>query len=108
MARLSAVPITVSETEKACLKQLLRRTSTPQQVALRAKIILRASLGEGHGDISRGIGITKDTSRLWRNRWIELSSHGMSVEKRLEDAARSGTPATFTLEQLTQLYARLV
>jgi putative transposase len=29
----------------------------------------------------------------------------MSVEERLEDAARSGTPATFTLEQLTQLYA---
>jgi transposase len=105
MARLSAVPITVSETEKACLEQLLRRTSTPQQVALRAKIILRASSGESHGDISRALGITKDTSRLWRNRWRELSGHEMSVEERLEDAARCGTPATFTLEQLTQLYA---
>ncbi len=101
MARLSAVPITVSETEKADLEQLLRRTSTPQQIALRAKIILRASSGESHGDISRGLGITKDTSRLWRNRWIELSGNGMTVE----DAARCGAPATFTLEQLTQLYA---
>jgi putative transposase len=51
-----------------------------------------------------GLGITKDTSRLWRNRWIELSERAMSVEERLEDAARCGTPATFTLEQLTQLY----
>ena len=108
MARLSAVPITVSETEKADLEQLLRRTSTPQQIALRAKIILRASTGESHGDISRGLGITKDTSRLWRNRWIELSGNGMTVEERLEDAARCGAPATFSLEQLTQLYARLV
>jgi putative transposase len=54
MARLSAVLITVSETEKADLERLLRRSSTPQQIALRAKIILRASSGEGHGDISRG------------------------------------------------------
>ena len=104
MPRLSAEPITLSESEQADLEKLLRRTSTPQQVALRAKIILRASTGEGHGEISRGLGITKDTSRLWRNRWLELNEHGMSVEERLEDAARCGAPATFTLEQLTQLY----
>jgi transposase len=105
MPRLSAAPIVLSETEKADLERLLRRSSTPQQIALRAKIILRASSGEGHGEISRGLGITKDTSRLWRNRWVELSERELSVEERLEDAARSGTPATFTLEQLTQLYA---
>jgi putative transposase len=29
----------------------------------------------------------------------------MSVLEKLEDAARSGKPATFTIEQLTQLYA---
>jgi hypothetical protein len=103
MPRLSAAPLTLSETEKGDLERLLRRSSTPQQIALRAKIILRASSGEGHGEISRGLGITKDTSRLWRNRWIELSERAMSVEERLEDAARSGTPATFTLEQLTAI-----
>jgi putative transposase len=92
MPRLSAAPIRLSETEKADLERLLRRSSTPQQIALRAKIILRASSGEGHGEISRGLGITKDTSRLWRNRWIELSECAISVEERLEDAARSGTP----------------
>jgi transposase len=105
MPRLSAVPIILSETEKAELEKLLRRSRTPQQIALRAKIILHSGAGEGHGEISRALGISKYTSRLWRSRWIELSGREMSVEERLEDAARCGTPATFSLEQLTQLYA---
>lgn len=105
MSPLIAAPLNLSESEKADLEKLLRRSSTSQQIALRAKIILRASMGEGHGEISRALGITKDTSRLWRNRWLELRDIEMSVQEKLEDAARSGKPATFTIEQLTQLYA---
>jgi putative transposase len=105
MARLSASPIILSDLEKAELERLLRRASTPQQIAMRAKIILRAGAGEGHGEISRGLGITKDTSRLWRRRWQSLAQSDYSVEERLEDAQRPGTPAKFSLEQLTQLYA---
>jgi transposase len=105
MPRLAAPAIILSEPEKSDLEKLLRRSSTAQQVALRARIILRAGAGEGHGEISRGLGITKDTSRLWRRRWLELSDSELSVEERLSDAARPGTPGTFTLEQLTELYA---
>jgi putative transposase len=35
----------VSETEGRDLEQLVKRPSTPQQLALRAKIVLRASQG---------------------------------------------------------------
>jgi hypothetical protein len=51
------------------------------------------------------LGIPKYTSRLWRNRWLELRDVELPVQEKLEDAARSGKPATFTIEQLTQLYA---
>ena len=105
MPPLAAVPIILSESEKAELEKLLRRSSTSQQLAMRAKIILRASAGEGHGEIARALEITKYTSRLWRNRWLELRDVEMSVLEKLEDAARSGRPASFTIEQLTQLYA---
>jgi putative transposase len=105
MPQLTAVPISLSESEKADLEKLLRRSSTSQQIALRAKIILRAAAGEGHGEIARALGIAKYTSRLWRNRWLELRDREMSVEEKLEDLARSGKPATFSIEQLTQLYA---
>jgi putative transposase len=105
MPQLAAEPIILSESETAELEKLLRRSSTPQQIAMRAKIILSASQGQGHGEISRALGIAKCTSRLWRNRWLSLVEVEMPVEQKLSDEARSGKPATFTIEQLTQLYA---
>ncbi|NJR41808.1 MAG: helix-turn-helix domain containing protein [Akkermansiaceae bacterium] len=105
MARLSAAPIVLNDSEQAALEKLVRRPSTSQQIVLRAKIILRASAGEGHGDIARGLGITKETSRRWRQRWRELDDSELSVSERLEDAARRGAPAKFSIEQLTHLYA---
>lgn len=76
-----------------------------QQVVLRAKIILRAGQGQGHGEISRGLDVSKEMSRVWRQRWLELSAQELPVIERLKDAPRSGTPPTFTIEQITQLYA---
>ena len=105
MPRMTAAPITLSASEQADLEALVRRPSTAQQIALRAQIILRASRGESHGQISRELGISKDTSRLWRHRWLTVSPRGMAVVERLRDAPRPGTPATFGLEQITQLYA---
>jgi len=105
MARLAATPIILSETEQTDLEHLIRRRSTPQQIALRAKIILKAGQGKGHGDIARELEISKEMSRRWRGRWLELSPRQGSVEDRLQDAPRPGAPATFTLEQITQLYA---
>jgi putative transposase len=95
----------VSETERRDLEQLVKRPSTPQQLALRAKIILRASQGESQGQIARELGIGEQMSRCWRRRWQELQTSELPVAERLADAPRPGAPATFTLEQITQLYA---
>jgi putative transposase len=105
MPRLTAASITLSAAERTELEKLVKRPSTPQQIALRGSIILRASRGENHGQISRELGISKDTSRLWRKRWIEVSLRGIPVLERLRDAPRPGSPPTFSLEQITQLYA---
>jgi putative transposase len=104
MPRLAAPTIVLSESERKDLEKLVRRCSTSQQIALRARIILRAGEGEGHGEIARGLGVTKDTSRQWRRRWMELREKELSVEERLKDVARPGTPGKFSLEQLTALY----
>ena len=95
----------VSETERRALEQLVKRPSPPQQLALRAKIILRASQGDSQGQIARELGIGEQMSRCWRRRWQELQTSELLVSERLADAPRSGAPATFTLEQITQLYA---
>jgi putative transposase len=108
MPRLAATPITLATEEQTALEKIARRPSTAQQIALRATIVLRAAQGASHGEIARELGITQDTSRLWRNRWLELSARELPVEDRLQDAPRPGCPPTFTLEQITQLYALVV
>ncbi|MGD1940326.1 MAG: helix-turn-helix domain-containing protein [Leptolyngbyaceae cyanobacterium] len=97
--------LVVSESERHELEQLIKRPSTPQQLVLRAKIILRASEGESQGQIARELGIGAQTSRCWRRRWQALQGSELPVAKRLADAPRAGAPATFTLEQITQQYA---
>jgi putative transposase len=95
----------LDDSEREQLQQLLLRHSTPQQLALRASIILLADDGRNHREIARELKISRDMARLWRNRWLALSAKELSVMQRLQDAERSGTPATFSLEQVVQLFA---
>lgn len=95
----------VSESERRELEQLVKRPSTPQQLALRGQIILRASQGDSQGQIARELGIGEQMSRCWRRRWQALQTSELPVSERLADAPRPGAPATFTLEQITHLYA---
>lgn len=105
MPRQTAAPIVLSESERTELEQLSKRPSTAQQVALRAKIILRANEGISQGQIARELGIGEEMSRRWRRRWLALSESERPVADRLADAPRPGAPASFSLEQITQLYA---
>lgn len=105
MPRLAPTPLQLSETERTQLQQVVKRHSTPQQIALRANIILLADEGLNHRDIGRELNISRDMARLWRNRWLDLSTKDIPVLERLADAPRPGSPATFSLEQILQLFA---
>ncbi len=105
MARLAPPPVQLTETEREQLQQLVNRHSTSQQIALRARIILLAEEGKNHREIASTLGISRDLARLWRNRWLELSEKAIAVAERLKDAQRPGGPMTFSLEQITQLFA---
>ena len=82
MPRLSAPAISLSASEQDELKPLAKRPSTPQQIALRAKIILRAAQGDSHGTIAGALGISKAMSRRWQGRWWALSSRQVPVTER--------------------------
>jgi putative transposase len=102
--RLAPKPLHLSETEQEQLQQLVNRHSTPQQIAIRASIILLADEGQNHREIARTLNISRDMARLWRNRWLELSEKNRTVVERLADAQRPGGPMTFSLEQILQLF----
>jgi putative transposase len=105
MPRLAPTPLQLSAIEREQLQQIVRRHSTPQQIALRTQIVLLADEGLNHREIARELGISRDMARLWRNRWLELSQKEIPVVERLADAPRPGAPATFSLEQILQLFA---
>jgi transposase len=98
----------LSETEKKELEALVRRHSTPQQLARRAQMILAAKEGKRNGQIAREHGASVDTVRKWRMHWIGLqaiSLEDLSVRERLADTPRPGRPSQITAEQTCQMIA---
>lgn len=105
MPKSTPEPLHLEDGERQQLHQLVNRHNTAQQLALRASIILLADEGHNHREIARELNISRDMARLWRTRWLSSTQKNMTVEARLQDAERSGAPATFSLEQIVQLFA---
>jgi putative transposase len=98
----------LSEQEQRELEALVRRHSTPQQVAQRGRMILAAAEGQNNSQIARAVGVSVDTVRSWRMRWIGLqavSLEELAVSERLTDVQRPGRPAEITAEQTCQMVA---
>ena len=104
MAHPPADPIVLSAAERDALERLVRAHSTPQQLALRAQIILLAADGIPNRQSARCLGITVRTVRCWRRRWDDQPD--LDGTARLADAPRPGTPATFTAVPITLLSQR--
>jgi putative transposase len=100
--------ITLTEVERQELQRLIKRHTTPQQIALRARLILAAADGLNNAQVAHQEAVSVDTARHWRTRWLESRSvalRELSVKERLADAPRSGKPPTITDEQVCQIVA---
>jgi putative transposase len=101
-------PLSLTEVERNELKGLVRRHSTAQQMALRARILLEADAGKNNSQIARELGVSVETVRAWRKRWLALqpvAASDLSVEDRLSDIPRPGRRSQITAEQICQLIA---
>ena len=101
-----AVKLTAKERQG--LEQLVRRHSTPQQMALRSRIVLIAVDGKNNIQIARESDIAVETARHWRDRWLALqpiSLDDLTIAERLEDLPRPATPARITADQRCQIEA---
>ena len=100
--------ITLSEIERRAIEKLQKGHSTEQRIALRARIVLAAGDGLNNAQIARKLGISIDTARQWRERWLELQPvpyTDLSVEERLQDLPRPGAPARISADQVCQIVA---
>ena len=92
---MPATPITLTDPGRTGLEALVRRHTTPQQIATRARIVLAAAAGQTNVQIVQQIGVSRESVRLWRDRWAALRDiplADLSVAERLADAPRPGTP----------------
>src|SRR5881275_1250513 len=100
--------LTLSGEERKDLEELVRRHSTPQQLAKRAHLLLAAAEGKSNAEIARELSVSVDTVRSWRMRWIGLQAvplSEVSVVERLTDVPRPGRPSEITAEQTCQIVA---
>jgi transposase len=101
-------PIEVGGEERAELERLVRRPSTGQQLAERARIILLLSDGLNQSAVARAAGVHIEMVRKWRRRWDDARDvplADLGVASRLADARRPGAPARITPEQVARIVA---
>jgi transposase len=109
---LSADPVMITPADEQVLTRLVRAHGTPQKLSERAQMILLAAGGTSVRQIARQLGVWPKTVRHWLHRWrtaavpLPTAKIGaMAVAQRLADAPRTGTPATFTPEQICAIIA---
>ncbi len=101
-------PIALADAERRELERLVRRHSTPQQLALRAQIVLAAADGANNCQIARQFDVSLDMVRRWRARWLACqaaSLEDLPIADRLTDAPRPGTPVRITDAQVAKSVA---
>ena len=84
--------VSLTDVQRAELEALVRAHSTPQALAFRCRLILRASDKDNPTNlqIAAEFNCERHTVALWRNRYLAKGLAG------LQDASRSGRPRRFS------------
>ncbi len=72
-----AVPFKLSAVDRQKIQEWIAAHGTPQQVALRCRIVIGASEGESDSAISRRLSVNRNTVILWRKRFAEAGLDGL-------------------------------
>ena len=92
MPRPFASTIELADELRAQLEALARARSTPQALAFRCRLILRAAQEDNpsNQDIAQELDCNRHTVGQWRERFVAKGLQG------LQDAPRSGRPRSFS------------
>jgi len=87
-----APPVRLVDEERTQLESLARAHSTPQALAFRCRLILRAAAPDYPPNlrVAAEMRCDRHTVRLWRTRYL---AHGLPG---LQDAPRAGRPRRFS------------
>lgn len=119
MPNQTSAKITLSERVRLLVAALARQRSAEYRQVQRAELLLAMASGVGNNALARAHALDRGVVRRWRRRWVELARKLTHAETTaitaaqltellvagLRDLPRSGTPATFTAEQIVQVIA---
>ena len=91
-------PLTLTDDERAELQRLARRHTTAQNLAMRARIVLRCAEGASNRAVAEALGVHEDTVSIWRGRFHRDRLDGLS------DEPRSGAPRKVTDAQVESYF----
>lgn len=94
---LSLPALEVSDEDRRVLEGYARRRKTSQQLALRARIVLRCSEGKSNMMVAHQLDTTRETVGRWRKRFMEVGLDG------LHDEPRPGAPRTIDDEKIEEI-----
>jgi transposase len=90
----------LTEEEREALERWIRRPTTAQALALRARIILACAEGGHNGIVAERVGVISQTVGKWRRRFIARRLDG------LLDEPRPGGPRSITDAQIEEVITR--
>jgi putative transposase len=119
MPNQTSPKIGLSERSRLIVKEIARQRSLEYRLVVRALLMLSMADGVGNNELARQHQMDRVVVRKWRNRWLDLTRKLNNAEASeisdehlrdliltgLSDLARSGTPPTFTAEQIVQIVA---
>ncbi|HEX2239431.1 MAG TPA: IS630 family transposase [Gammaproteobacteria bacterium] len=91
----STSTLTVSAEEQRQIEQWLAALGTPQQVAMRCRVLLALAQGESESAVAWKLGINRKTVRLWRKRFLDQGLNSL-----WEIAAGRGRKPTYGPEHI--------
>ena len=116
---LSGAALRLTARQQRLLAAIVRRPTASCRLVRRARIILGLAAGQLPNQLSKQLGIVRQTVYKWRNRWVAQADRIQEVEaqeandKRLStfleqvlvDAYRCGKRARLTAEQIVKIVA---
>ncbi|MQS13804.1 IS630 family transposase [Streptomyces kaniharaensis] len=93
-------PLVLSEAERQVLQGWVKRRTTAQGLALRARIVLACAEGGSNLAVAARLGVNRGTVTKWRARFLRARLDGLT------DEPRPGVPRTITDAQVEEVVVR--
>jgi transposase len=93
-------PLVLSKDERRTLENWVKRRSTAQGLALRARIVLACAQGGSNVAVAARPGVNRKTVNRWRARFLRERLDGLT------DDPRPGVPRTITDAQVEEVVVR--